>query len=30
MVLDRELAQAIDIGPVMTRKVLKASGKVVY
>ena len=30
MVLGRDLGPAIDIGPAMTRKVLKATGKVVY
>ncbi len=30
MVLGRDLGPAIDIGPAMTRKVLKAHGKVVY
>jgi hypothetical protein len=30
MVLGRDLGPAIDIGPVMTRKVLKGDGKVVY
>ena len=30
MVLGRDLGPAIDIGPAMTRKVLKANGKVVY
>jgi hypothetical protein len=30
MVLGRDLGPAIDIGPAMTRKILKANGKVVY
>ena len=30
MILGRDLGPAIDIGPAMTRKVLKANGKVVY
>ena len=30
MVLGRDLGRVIDIGPAMTRKVLKANGKVVY
>ena len=30
MVLGRDLGPAIDIGPAMTRKVVKANGKVVY
>ncbi len=30
MVLGRDLGPAIDIGPAMTRKVLKANGKAVY
>jgi hypothetical protein len=30
MVLGRDLGPAIDIGPAMTCKVLKANGKVVY
>ena len=30
MVLGRDLGPAIDIGPAMTRKVLKANGKIVY
>jgi hypothetical protein len=30
MVLGRDLGPAIDIGPAMTRKVLKENGKVVY
>ena len=30
MVLGRDLGPAIDIGPAMTRKLLKSNGKVVY
>ena len=30
MVLGRDLGPAIDIGPAMTWKILKANGKVVY
>jgi hypothetical protein len=30
MILGRDLGPAIDIGPAMTRKILKANGKVVY
>ena len=30
MVLGRDLGQAIDIGPAMTRKVLKTNGRIVY
>ena len=30
MILGRDLGPAIDIGPGMTRKILKANGKIVY
>jgi hypothetical protein len=30
LVLGRDLGPAIDIGPAMTRKILKENGKVVY
>ena len=30
LVLGRDLGLAIDIGPAMTRKILKANGQIVY